>query len=59
MKKKASILFILFAFFFSVSALAEPSVDVRIANRSFKGNAKSGTLTFDAELKSGTGYRAI
>ena len=57
MKKKVSILIILFAFFFSGSALADPSVDVRIANRSFKGNAKSGTLTFDVELKAGTNYR--
>ena len=54
MKKKVSILIILFAFFFSGSALADPSVDVRITNRTFSEN---DTLTFDVELRAGTEYR--
>ena len=43
------------AFCSSVSVFAD-TIDVRITNRYFTGNATSGTLTFDVELRPGPGY---
>ena len=55
---KVVILSCFLAFCFSASVSADPTIDVRIVNRSFKGNAISGTLTFDVEIKAGPGYRS-
>ena len=51
------ILSFLLALCSSVSLLAEPFIDVRLTNRVFTGNASSGTLTYDVELRAGPGYR--
>jgi hypothetical protein len=56
--KKVAILTCLLAFCFSASVSANPTIDVRMTNRNFKGNAVSGTLTFDVEIKAGSGYRS-
>ena len=52
-----TLLFCVFVFCFTASVFADPTIDVQITNRSFSGNEVSGTLTFDVEIKAGSGYR--
>ena len=57
MIKRAFVLFCFLAFCSSVSVFAD-TIDVRITNRVFAGNATAGTLTFDVEVRPGPGYRS-
>ena len=58
MKRKIILKVLILSFLFSASVVANPTIDVRISNRIFKGNATSGTFSFDVEIKAGPGYRS-
>ena len=53
---KVIILSCLLVFCFSGSVFADPTIDVKITNRSFTGNEISGVLKFDVLIRAGEDY---